>query len=363
MQPFAYNAPATRVIFGSGTRASLADEVRRLGCRRALLLSTAPQRGEADALAADLGPLAAGVFAEAAMHTPIEITARAVAQARALDADCVVAIGGGSATGLGKAIALHTDLPQIVLPTTYAGSEATAILGQTEGGRKTTLRSPKVQPEVIIYDVDLTLTLPPQQSAVSGLNAIAHAVEALYAHDRNPVTSLIAAEAIRRFTQSLPKLVAAPDDREARSDALYAAWLCGCCLNAVSMRLHHKLCHTLGGIFDLPHAEAHAVILPHAVAYNAPAAGDAMQRIAFALGASDASVGLYDLANRLGAPTSLAALGLQPSDIDRAAAAAAETPYPNPRPLSLPALHALLSDALHGARPIASSSGREASHA
>lgn len=363
MESFAYSAPATRVIFGSGTRASLADEVRRLSCHRALLLSTAPQRGEADTLAADLGPLAAGVFAEATMHTPVDVTAKAVAQVRMLDADCVVAIGGGSATGLGKAIALHTDLPQIVLPTTYAGSEATSILGQTEGGRKTTLRSPKVQPEVIVYDVDLTLTLPPQQSAVSGLNAIAHAVEALYAHDRNPVTSLLAEEGIRRFAQALPRLIAASDDRSARSDALYAAWLCGCCLNAVSMGLHHKLCHTLGGMFDLPHAETHAVILPHAVAYNGPAAADAIQRIALALGATDASAGLFDLANRLGAPTSLAALGLKPSDIDRAAAAAAETPYPNPRPLSQPALRALLDDALCGVRPTLTPSVWETSHA
>jgi maleylacetate reductase len=351
MTPFVYKAPAARVVFGAGTRAALADEIRTLSCRRALILSTPPQRGDADQLAADIGELAAGVLGEATMHTPMDVTERAVARAREVAADCVVAIGGGSSVGLGKAIALNTDLPQIVLPTTYAGSEATSILGQTADGEKHTLRSPKVQPEVIIYDVDLTLTLSAHQSAVSGMNAIAHAIEALYAHDGNPVTSVLAEEAIRCFARSLPKLVASPSDREARSDALYAAWLCGTCLNTVSMGLHHKLCHTLGGMFDLPHAETHTVILPHAAAYNAPAAPEAMRRAAIALGTDDAAAGLFDLAKQLGAPTSLSSLGLNRDDLDRAASAAVQTPYPNPRPLALPVIREFLGNAFEGVRP------------
>jgi alcohol dehydrogenase class IV len=181
-------------------------------------------------------------------------------------------VGGGSTTGLGKAIALATGLDQIVVPTTYAGSEMTPILGQTERGVKTTQRSPAILPEVVIYDVDLTLTLPPALTATSGLNAIAHAVEALYAQDRNPIVSLMAEEGIAALARSLPVLVDAASDLAARSDALYGAWLCGACLGAVGMALHHKLCHTLGGSFDLPHAETHAVVLPHAVAYNSAAA-------------------------------------------------------------------------------------------
>jgi maleylacetate reductase len=362
MTPFVYTAPAARVVFGSGTRAALADEVRTLSCRRALILSTPPQRSDANLLAADIGELAAGVFAEAAMHTPVDVTERAIACAKELVADCVVAIGGGSAVGLAKAIAFNTNLPQIVLPTTYAGSEATSILGQTAGGEKRTLRSPKVQPEVIIYDVDLTLTLSTHQTAVSGMNAIAHAIESLYAQDANPVTSILAEEAIRCFARSLPKLVASPGDREARSDALYAAWLCGCCLNAVSMGLHHKLCHTLGGMFELPHAETHTVILPHAAAYNAPAAPEAMRRAAGALGTDDAAAGLFDLATRLGAPTSLYSLGLKRDDLEQAAIAAVRTPYPNPRPLELAAIRELLANAFEGLRPV-SGAGREAPHA
>ena len=213
------------------------------------------------------------------------------------------------------------------------------------------MRSPKVQPEVIIYDIDLSMTLSAHQTAVSGMNAIAHAVEALYAHDGNPVTSMLAEEAIRCFARSLPKLVASPSDRAARSDALYAAWLCGTCLNAVSMGLHHKLCHTLGGMFDLPHAETHTVILPHATAYNAPAAPEAMQRVADALGADDAAPGLFDLARQLGAPTSLSSLGLRRDGLDRAADAAVQTPYPNPRPLALPDIRDLLDHAFEGRRP------------
>jgi alcohol dehydrogenase class IV len=362
MTPFVYTAPAARVVFGSGTRATLADEIRTLSRRRALILSTPPQGDDAAQLAADIGDLAAGIFSEATMHTPVDVTERAVTRAQELAADCLVAIGGGSSVGLAKAIALNTDLPQIVLPTTYAGSEATSILGQTMGKEKRTLRSPKVQPEVIIYDVDLTLTLSVHQTATSGMNAIAHAIEALYAQDANPVTSMLAEEAIRCFARSLPRLVASPSDRAARSDALYAAWLCGCCLNAVSMGLHHKLCHTLGGMFDLPHAETHTVILPHVAAYNAPAAQEAMQRAARALETDDVAAGLFDVATRLGAPTSLSSLGLKTADLDVAAAAAVKTPYPNPRPLTLPAIRKLLGNALEGRRP-AYRAGGEAQHA
>ena len=202
--------------------------------------------------------------------------------------------------GLGKAIALRTDLPQIVLPTTYAGSEMTPILGETKDGVKTTQRTPKVLPEVVIYDVDLTLGLPPAIAATSGMNAMAHAVEALYAKDRNPVISLMAEEGIRSLARALPGIAEDPQDREARSDALYGAWLCGTCLGAVGMALHHKLCHVLGGAFDLPHAETHTIVLPHAVAYNASAAPDAMDRVARALGAETPHKACSTLAGRLG---------------------------------------------------------------
>lgn len=351
MKSFSYTGLPSRVIFGSGTLKSLGDEIKRLGCSRALVLSTPQQEGEARSLAAQIGPLAAGLYANATMHTPLAVTDSALAVAKELKADVTVALGGGSTTGLGKAIALRTDLPQIVIPTTYAGSEATPILGETKDGLKTTQRSMKVLPEVILYDVDLTLSLPVGLSVTSGMNAIAHAVEALYAHDANPVTSLMAEEAIRALAQALPVIVKDPKNAGARAGALYGAWLCGICLGTVGMALHHKLCHTLGGTFDLPHAQTHTVILPHAAAYNAPATPEAMARLARALGVSDPVRGLYDLEVALGAPIALKQLGMPKAGLDKAADLALANPYWNPRPLELSAIRLLLENAWAGRPP------------
>lgn len=353
MRSFVYTALPARVVFGSGTLARVADEVRRLGCGRALVLATPPQERDARGLADRLGDLAAGVFAEAAMHTPTDVTERGLMRARDLGADCLVALGGGSTTGLGKAIALRTGLPQVVVPTTYAGSEATPILGETKDGQKTTRRDPEILPEVIVYDVDLTLTLPVGLSVTSGINAVAHAVEALYAEEANPVISMLAETGIAALARALPRIAADPREREARSDALYGAWTCGTCLGSVGMALHHKLCHVLGGTFDLPHAETHTVVLPHAVAYNAPAAPEAMARAAAALGVPDAAPGLFDLARGLGAPTSLREIGMPEAGLDRAADLAVASPYWNPRPIERDAIRRLLDDAWHGRRPAA----------
>jgi alcohol dehydrogenase class IV len=351
MQPFTYVGAPSRVVFGFGTLDRIPEEVKALGCSRALVLSTPQQAGDASSLSERLGTLSAGVFSEAAMHTPVEVTERAMQAVRDSGADCTVALGGGSTTGLGKAIALRTDLPQIVVPTTYAGSEATPILGETKDGLKTTQKSPKILPEVIVYDVDLTLTLPAGLSAASGMNAIAHAVEGLYTQDANPIVSLMAEEGVRALGAALPRIVRDPADREARSDALYGAWLCGVVLGSVGMALHHKLCHTLGGTFDLPHAETHTVVLPHAAAYNAPAAPEAMARAARALGAAHAPTGLYDLAKGLGAPIALKDIGMPEAGLDRAADLAVANPYWNPRPVERPAIRALLDDAFWGRPP------------
>jgi alcohol dehydrogenase class IV len=247
---------------------------------------------------------------------------------------------------------LRTDLPQIAVPTTYAGSEVTSILGETKGGVKTTLKSPKVLPETIIYDVDLSLSLPVSLSVVSGFNAIAHAAEALYAQERNPVISLLAAEGIRAISSALPKIVKAPQDREARSDALYGAWLCGMCLDSVGMALHHKLCHTLGGAFDLPHAETHTAVLPHALAFNASAAPEAMAAIAQALGVDDAARGLYELARELGATMALEALGMPADGIETATDLAMSNPYWNPQPFDHSSIRDVIARAHAGAPPI-----------
>jgi alcohol dehydrogenase class IV len=285
------------------------------------------------------------------MHTPVEITDEAMNLVRAVQADCTIAVGGGSTIGLGKAIAARTDLPQICVPTTYAGSEMTPILGETKDGVKTTRSAAKILPEVVLYDVELTYALPVEVAAASGMNAIAHAVEALYAKDRNPITNWMAEEGIAAFARALPKIRDNPGDRAARSDALYGAFLCGSCLGAVGMALHHKLCHTLGGSFDLPHAQTHAIILPHAVAYNAPAAPDAMARIARALGEADAAQGLFALTGRLGLERALRALGMPKDAIDKAADLVCAAPYWNPRPVERAPVAALIARAWKGDPP------------
>ncbi|HEX8605796.1 MAG TPA: maleylacetate reductase, partial [Pseudoduganella sp.] len=276
MNNFTYIGRASRVIFGAGTLAQLPAEVERVGARKALVLSTPEQRASAEQVAAMLGDRAAGVFDRAVMHVPIETAREARAYAARLGADCAIAIGGGSTVGLGKAIALESSLPIIAIPTTYAGSEMTTIYGITEAGLKVTGRDDKVLPRTVIYDPDLTLGLPVGMSITSGMNAIAHAAEGLYSATTNPIIDLMAQEGIRALGRALPRVKAQPRDAQARSDALYGAWLCGTVLASVDMALHHKLCHTLGGTFNLPHAETHTIVLPHALAYNAAAAPEAM---------------------------------------------------------------------------------------
>jgi maleylacetate reductase len=349
--PFDRAGSPARIVFGPGVSARAGEMVEALGCRRALVLSTPNQAGDAQALADRLGRLSAGVFDGAAMHTPVEATERALAAMDAAGADCTVALGGGSTTGLGKAIAYRRGTPQVAIPTTYAGSEVTPILGQTEGGRKTTVRGPEILPEVVLYDPDLTLSLPPALSVTSAFNAMAHAAEAVYAKDRDPLSSLMAAEGVRAFAGALPDIVASPRDSDARARALYGAWLCGTVLGTVGMALHHKLCHVLGGSFDLPHAETHTAVLPHAVAYNEPAAGEELAPIARALGDECAGAAFHALAVRLGAPTALRDLGLAESDLDRAADIAMAAPYWNPRPLERGPILDLLRRAWEGAPP------------
>jgi maleylacetate reductase len=351
-EAFQYTALPARVLFGFGTLEKVADELVSLGRKRAFVLSDPHHATVAAArLMRALGGLGVELSTDAVMHTPVEVTERVMKKLAACNADCIVALGGGSTIGLAKALALRSDLPQIVLPTTYAGSEATPVLGETREGQKSTIRSMQVLPEVIVYDVELTFGLPPAISLVSGINAIAHAVEALYAKDANPVTSNLAERGIAALGRALPRIVSNPTDRNARADALFGAWICGSCLGTVGMSLHHKLCHVLGGALGLPHAETHTVILPHAVAYNAADAPVAIGRVARALGAGHAAQGLFDLAVANGGPKSLREIGMSYSDLDWAAEAAVQSPYWNPRPVERNAIRKLLDDAYNGRRP------------
>ncbi|MGZ8260131.1 MAG: maleylacetate reductase [Caldimonas sp.] len=362
MREFVFETRLPRVVFGAGALRHLPRELATLGIEHALVLSTPGQRALGERVAAMLGVRGAGVFAHAAMHVPVETARAATDAARAVGADGTVAIGGGSTTGLGKALALDPGLPVVAVPTTYAGSEVTSGYGLTDAGVKRTARDPRVLPRTVVYDPELSLGLPFAITVVSMLNAIAHAAEGLYAPDGNPAMEVLAEEGIRAGAAALARLQRAPGDVDARGDALVAAWLCGTVLGNTTIGLHHKLCHTLGGSFDLPHAEVHAVVLPHALAYNAPAAPLAMATIVRALAAAEgadpishgvvgAPAAVFDLGRRHGAPTSLAAIGMRAENLDRAADLALRNPYPNPRPLERGAIRALLQRAFDGARP------------
>lgn len=348
---FTYHASPVRVLFGHGTISRLCEEAERLAARRVLVLSTPQQEDLAQRVARVLGNLSVGIFTEAAMHTPVEITERAADLARKVDADATVAVGGGSTTGLGKAIARRLCQPQIVVPTTYAGSEMTSILGETEGGRKVTVRDSALFPASVIYDVELTYGLPAGLSAASGINAIAHAVESLYARDGNPIVSALAELSISRLSAALPRIVQNPTDTVARESALMGAWLAGICLGSCEMSVHHKVCHVLGGMFELPHAETHAIVLPHSVAFLASAVPHACDAIERALHTVDAANGLYDLARSLGLPRSLNDLGMPLDLIPKAAEAAGSDLYWSPQGVDVRSMEQLLTRAFHGERP------------
>ena len=348
---FVYNANPSRVIFGPGSRSRIGEELERLGIERAIVISTPEQSALAAEIAKTIGGRAGIMYPGAAQHTPISVTESALLAVSSVRADGCLAIGGGSTTGLSKAIAYRTGLPQLIVPTTFAGSEMTPILGQTEHGRKTTLTSPKVLPETVIYDPELTVTMPAFISGPSGMNAIAHAVEALYAKDRNPIISMMAADSIRALGAALPQLMSDPADKNAHSEALYGAWLAGCCLGAVGMAIHHKICHTLGGMFNLNHADIHALMIPYTAAYNRDAAPQAMAQIARALGAVDGPRGIYELSQRAASKRSLREMGLSEADLDAAAGQAVQNPYYNPRPVTREGVRDMLQAAFEGRAP------------
>lgn len=263
-----------------------------------------------------------------------------------------MSLGGGSTIGLGKALTIRTGGKHLAVPTTYAGSEATPVLGETVNKVKTTRSDPKILPSTIVYDVDLTLSLPQQLTYTSGINAMAHCVEALWSVGNNPVIDGIACSGIQDLASALRELKDKPNDMDARGRATSGAFVAGVCLAHVPMAIHHKLCHTLGGSFGLPHSETHTVILPHAIAYNAKAAPEAMEKIKRALGTDkDAATGVYDLEKELGTVTSLKELGMKREDLEKAAEIACKAQYPNPEPLEKGKLLQLLENAWEGKPP------------
>jgi maleylacetate reductase len=338
---FEFAGLPARVVFGAGSIKRLPDELDRLGLRRVVVISTPGQQQLADDVAARLGEggpggqglggHGLGTYSKAVMHVPVAVSAAAVAHVREVGADGCVTVGGGSATGLGKAVALETGLPLVALPTTYAGSEMTPVWGLTDEHGKRTGRDPRVAPRTVIYDPGLTTRLPVEISVTSAVNAMAHAVEAGYAPDGSPIVDLMAAEATRCLLSGIDALLDEPHSAAARVDLLRGAWLAGNCLGATTMGLHHKLCHLIGGLYDLNHAWTHTVLLPYVMDFNLGSGGE-----------------LAALLERHGFRRSLADLGMPAEGINAVADAAVAAPYANPRPVDREAVRAIMAAAYRG---------------
>lgn len=348
---FKYQAQPMRVRFGAKELHKVQEEFDTVEFSRALVVCS-PGHSDLGARVRDLlGTRALGLLPKARMHVPIELVTEGRATAMAMGAGSLVAIGGGSAIGLAKAIALDCGIPIMAIPTTYAGSEMTSIWGITDNGGKHTGKDMRVLPRVVIYDVELTVSLPTATSITSAMNALAHAIEALYAPDVSPIISLMAVEAVRSIVNALPRIHHDGQDISARTDLQYGSWLAGACLGATTMSIHHKICHILGGAIDLPHAATHAVLLPHVVAFNAPAAPEALEVLVDVLGTSDPARLLWDLAGYCEVPRSLDELGMRESDIDCVIPSILADQYANPRPVSDSALRDLLRQAWQGSPP------------
>jgi len=348
---FVHDNLPQRVCFGSGeAAASLSREIGNLGASRVMVIAAKEEADIADNVTGGL-PVELR-YDDVVMHVPVDVAERGREAARSANVDALVSVGGGSTTGLAKAIAMTTGLPIVAVPTTYAGSEATTVWGLTEGARKTTGTDPKVLPKVIVYDAALTLSLPVPMSVASGLNALAHCVDSLWAPGADPINAAFAAEGIRSLAVGLPKVVTDPFDLDGREHALYAAYLSAAAFASAGSALHHKICHVLGGAYNLPHAQTHAVVLPYVLAFNAPAAPEAERRIAQAFGTAHALDGLQDLRRELDAPRALRDYGFTQDAISPAAEAILPAvPPSNPRPVTVDDLRQLLRAAWSGADP------------
>jgi maleylacetate reductase len=348
---FDHETLGQRVRFASGgAREGLTAEIELLGARRIMVIASAEERELAEQVTAGL-PVAV-LHDEVVMHVPVEVAERARRVAAAHDVDVLVSVGGGSTTGLAKAIALTTGAPIVAIPTTYAGSEATNVWGLTDASRKTTGVDPRVLPRAVVYDASLMVSLPVKMSIASGLNALAHCVDSLWAPRADPINAALAAEGIRALNAGLPAVLDDPSALDGREQALYGAYLSAVSFASAGSGLHHKICHVLGGMFDLPHAQTHAVVLPQVLAFNAPAAPEAGERMAAAFGSSSAVEGLRALRERLHAPSALRDYGMPEDGIAAAAQAVVEAaPASNPTAVTIDNISALLHAAWEGAEP------------
>lgn len=348
-----YNATPPRILFGAGMAGQVATEVERLGARRALVVSTPGRGALAESIGSRLGDRFAGALPEAISQVPIELAQRGRVRVQELQADCLVTVGGGASIGLGKAIALELGIPIIAIPTTYSGSEMTGFCGITIDGVKRMHTSLRMLASTVIYDPELTIGLPPSVSAASAMNALAHCIDAVVVASCSPIMALAAAEGARAITASISLVVMNPGDLQARSDALFGAYLGGAALTG-GFALQHGVAHVLGGSFNVPHGLSHALILPYVAAYHAHHVPRSMEPVARAMGVATADLGgaVFDLLASLHLPTSLAQIGFDERALDSAADICIETDNgENPAPVTFEVVRRILSAAYHGRRP------------
>ncbi|MDP9889099.1 maleylacetate reductase [Pseudarthrobacter enclensis] len=348
---FTHETLGQRVLFGSGKAGQhLAEEIRTMGASKVMLIASEAESAIAESVARDVD--VALTYSDVAPHVPAEKAEKARSAAAEHGIDLLVSVGGGSTTGLAKAVALTSGLPIIAVPTTYAGSEATNVWGLTEGARKTTGIDSRVLPATVIYDADLTLSLPVELSVASGLNGLAHCVDSMWAPRADPINAALGAEGIRALNRGLPLIKQDPTGHEGREMALYGAYLSAVAFASAGSGLHHKICHVLGGTWNMPHAETHATVLPYVLAFNAPQAPEAAARIAGAFGSDDANDGLRQLREALDAPRALQDFGFKAEYIPEAVQIIlAAVPESNPRKCTPENLTTLLTAALQGDNP------------
>jgi maleylacetate reductase len=349
---FDYTPVPSKAVFGENSVMKLAEEIKLLGGSRVMIACTKNMVGRLGHVLDDLGDMVSSIYDKAEPHCPEHIALGAVQEFKQKNCDIVVAIGGGSTIGIGKAITLRTDAPLIVVATTPCGSESTPIHGMLIGNKKKTGRDRKVIASTSIYDPSLTTTMNAHLTGTIGMNSLAHCVEALYAQVKSPVSDMMAIEGIKALTQGLPGSIENPNDLKAREQVLYGGMLSGYCVTLAGIAIHHKLCHVLGGHHGIPHGESNSVILPYAAAYNESAAPEAMEKIKSAMGTNNASGGIFDFATKIKVPKSLKELGMRESDLDLAAQETIErTPY-NPKPVQEKSVREMLQQAYEGVRPV-----------
>jgi maleylacetate reductase len=352
VQAFTWSALPSRVVFGTGAVLRVSDEVARLEKRRVLLVGGgASTRTSFSRVRDALGDMVAGTFGGSTQHVPAHVIDAAVATARAVGADVLISVGGGSATGLGKMLAYTCDLPLIAIPTTYSGSEMTAVWGRITEGRKHTAFDMRVLPRSVVYDAELCVGMPPRLAAASGMNALAHCLEALWSSGANPMTTALAVEGGRRLVSGLPRVVDDPDDVGAHAHNLIGACLAGVAMAQAGMGIHHRSAHVLGGGWQLPHAETHAILLPRSTALVAPRAQGAMHDASRIFDSDDVPTAVFTLLQRLRLPAGLSELDMPEDGLDEAARRIMDATHNDPLVPDVASVRQMLDDAYFGRGP------------